>query len=165
MDVKELHKFIRKHVKINNAYSVDAKTLAESLGIVVKDSSECLNVFGVEKFPLNEETQSVYVFHNFEHIIYYNEKHENSNFSIATMIVAQLGWYHLGEVLSIELCRLGATMLLVPKFNFADKDASLSEIADKFKIPLPYIRQYKIFLENNTMRHLFTKIKNVFKEV
>ena len=54
MNYIKLKHLIRKHIEpIRTNGLTDCLTLAEHLGLIVKDSSECLKDFGVEDFPLN----------------------------------------------------------------------------------------------------------------
>lgn len=154
MNIKELNSLIREYVKVkpDNEFT-DAKIIAESLGIVIKNNSECLSDLGENDYPLNESA-AVYVLHKREHTIYYNENKELHNFSMAAMIVAQLAWYHLGEIPPNELCRIGAVILLIPEdLLLNDKMYSISDLSVKFGVPELYIKQYKDFLTTGNDRN------------
>ena len=150
MNIKELNNLIREHVKVkpNNEFT-DAKIIAESLGIVIKNSSECLSDLGENNYPLNENAAVLYTTHKQEGIIYYDENKELHNFSMAVMIVAQVACHHLGEIPDNELCRIGAVMLLIPEdLLLNDKMYSISDLSVKFGVLQPYIEMYRDFLIN-----------------
>ena len=142
MNYIKLKHLIRKHIEpIRTNGLTDCLTLAEHLGLIVKDSSECLKDFGVEDFPLNKDCHAIYALYKGQHTIYYNENFRYSNYSIATMITWYLSSHYLGEALLPHLERLGAAMIIIPESVLCGEGLA-EDIASEYDVPLPVVAEY-----------------------
>lgn len=140
MTKRDIRKLIRKvHTPFKNK---DVLDIAKSLGVDIKASAECLEDFGLEKFPLNTYTGSVLATTKGIPTIYYNEKHLYANFIIAQMIVCYLAWYYIGEIPATDLMNYGAITMLVPKLALKNCTFSEADFSNKYHIPLQAVVEY-----------------------
>lgn len=140
MTKRDIRKLIRKvHTPFKSKDVID---IAKSLGVDIKASAECLEDFGVEKFPLNTYTNSVLATTKGIPTIYYNEKAQYVNFIIAQMIIAYLCWYNKNEIPETDLMNYGAITMLIPKFALKNRTLSEVDFSEKYNIPLSVVNQY-----------------------